>query len=97
MLYDLVAAENSQTKILTNYPMQYLPGLEPYQVRFDFQDQNIFLNYLENPQIEYILLPNAVTSEIRDFIDSKIQDGSYKLISTNTQWKKFELIKIVKK
>jgi hypothetical protein len=97
MLYKLIAAENSQTKILTNYPMQYLPGLKAYQVRFDFQDQNIFLSHLNNPQIEYILLPNAVTSEIRDFIDSKIEDGSYKLISTQTQWKKFRLIKILKK
>jgi hypothetical protein len=97
LLYNLIAAENSQTKILTNYPMQYLPGLERYQVRFDFQDQNIFFGYLENPQIEYILFPNAVTSEIRDFIDSKIEDGSYKLISTNTQWKKFTLVKIIKK
>jgi hypothetical protein len=96
MLYNLIAAENSQTKILTNYPMQYLPGLKAYQVRFDFQDQNVFLSHLNNPQIEYILLPNAVTSEIRDFIDSKIEDGSYKLISTQTQWKKFRLIKILK-
>jgi hypothetical protein len=97
MLYNLIKAENSQTKILTNYPMQYVPGLEPYQVRFDFQDQAVFLDYLENPQIEYILLPNAVTSGIRKFIDAKIEDGSYKLLATNTQWKKFRLIKIVKK
>ena len=97
MLYSLIVAENSQTKILTNYPMKYLPGLESYQVRFDFQDQNLFLSHLNNPKIEYILLPNAVTSEIRDFIDSKIEDGSYRLISTNTQWKKYTLIKILKK
>jgi hypothetical protein len=96
-LYNLIAAENSQTKILTNYPMQYLPGLEGYQVRFDFQDEDVFLSYLDNPQIEYILFPNAVTSEIRDFIDSKIEDGSYELISANTQWKKFTLVKILKK
>jgi len=94
VLYELVA-ENSQTKILTNYPMEYLPGLKNYQVRFDFQDENVFLSLLKNQEIEYLLYSNSVTPEIRGFIDSKVNDGSYEVVLVNTQWRKFTLVKIL--
>jgi hypothetical protein len=94
VLYELVA-ENSQTKILTNYPMEFLPGLKDYQVRFDFQDQNVFLSHLKNQEIEYLLYSNSVTPEIREYIDSKVNDGSYELVLVNTQWRKFTLVKIL--
>ncbi len=95
MLYDLVATENSQVKILTNYPMQFLPGLESYQVPFDFGDQDVFLARLQDPQIKYILFPNTTIPEIRAYIDSRIGDGSYQLVLVNTEWKKFTLVKIL--
>jgi hypothetical protein len=94
-LYELIAAENSQTKILTNYPMEFLPGLRNYQVRFDFQDQNVFLSHLKNQEIEYLLFSNSVTPEIREYIDSKVNDGSYEVVLVNTQWRKFTLVKIL--
>jgi hypothetical protein len=94
VLYELVA-ENSQTRILTNYPMEYLPGLKDYQVRFDFQDENVFLSHLKNQEIEYLLYSNSVTPEIRGYIDSKVNDGSYEVILVNTQWRKFTLVKIL--
>jgi hypothetical protein len=96
-LYDLVAAEHAQTKILTNYPMEYLPGLEKYQVRFDFQDDAVFQAHLKNPDIEYLLFSNSITPAIRDYINSKVQDGSYELLWVNTEWKKFTLVKILKR
>lgn len=95
VLYDLIAAENSQTKILTNYPMEFLPGLKNYQVRFDFQDQNIFLSHLENQEIEYLLFSNSITPQVREYIDSKVNNGSYELVLVNTQWRKFTLVKIL--
>lgn len=94
-LYDLIAAENSQTKILTNYPMEFLPGLGNYQVRFDFQDQNVFVSHLKNQEIEYLLYSNSITPEVREYIDSKVNDGSYELLLVNTQWRKFTLVKIM--
>jgi hypothetical protein len=94
VLYDLVA-EDSATKILTNYPMEFLPGLKNYQVRFDFQDQNIFLSHLKNQEVEYLLFSNSVTPEIREYIDSKVNDGSYEVVLVNTQWRKFTLVKIL--
>jgi hypothetical protein len=94
-LYDLIAAENSQTKILTNYPMEFLPGLKNYQVRFDFQDQDILVSHLKNQEIEYLLFSNSVTPEIREYIDSKVNDGSFEVVLVNTQWRKFTLVKIL--
>jgi len=95
MLYDLIAENGPETRILTNYPMQYLPGLGAYQVRFNFQDYDIFLANVQNPQIEYILLPNSVEQRIKDYINSKIDSGDYTVILRDKEWKVFTLIKIV--
>lgn len=95
MLYDLVAANGPQTRILTNYPMNYLPGLEQYQVRFNFQDYNNFLSNVQNPEIEYILIPNAIDDDIKDYLNTKIEAGDYQVLFKDKQWKVFTLIRIL--
>jgi hypothetical protein len=95
MLYDLVATSHPQMKILTNYPMAYLPGLEQYQVRFNFQDYNIFLAHVDNPLIEYIFFPNAMDDSVEKYINEKLENGDYELIVKDTQWKAYTLVRIL--
>ena len=95
MLLDLVATDGPQTRIMTNYPMEYIPGLSEYQVRFDFQDYDTFLTRLENPEIDYLLVPNATDDQIKDYIDAKVESGEYQVITRDKQWKVFTLIKIL--
>lgn len=95
MLYDLVEANGPQTKVLTNYPMAFLPGLEGNQVIFDFDDYNRFLTHLTNPEIEFMLLPNGTGDQIRDYIDQKIESGDYQFIARDKQWKTYTLIRII--
>ena len=97
MLYNLVSQNGPQTRILTNYPMNYLPGLEQYQVRFNFQDYDLFLNYLKDPKIEYMLIPNAIDGRIKDYIDAQVSAGNFELISKDKQWKVYTLLRILRK
>jgi hypothetical protein len=95
MLLDLVAENGPQTRIMTNYPMEYIPGLSEYQVRFDFQDYDQFLSRVQSPDIEYLLVPNVTDDQIKDYIDAKVQAGEYQVIDRDKQWKVFTLIKIL--
>lgn len=95
LLYELVEANGPETRVLTNYPMNLLPGLEQYQVGFDFEDFDQFVAHTQNPEIEYILLPNAVRDQVRNYVDQKIAAGDYEVIARDKQWKTFTLIRIV--
>jgi hypothetical protein len=97
MLLDLVSENGPQTKILTNYPMDYIPGLEKNQVRFNFQDYDLFLSYLQNPEIAYLLVPNGIDKRTADYIDRQVNAGNYEVIFKDKQWKVFTLFKILKK
>ena len=95
MLYDIVAAEGPQVRVLTNYPMEHLPNLSEYKVKFAFDDYDVFLAKLDDSNVKYILMPNAASDEIRDYIDAMIEAGEYELIIRSTEWKVYTLIKIV--
>jgi hypothetical protein len=95
MLYDLVAANGPQTRILTNYPMNFIPGLSGYQSRFDFDDYDVFLARVQDPAVEYMLVPNAIDDRIKDYINARIDAGDYEVISRDKQWKVFTLIRIL--
>lgn len=95
LLYELVAANGPETRVLTNYPMNFLPGLEQYQVGFDFEDFDQFVAHVHNPEIEYIFLPNATGDRVRDYVNQRLDSGDYELIVRDKQWKTYSLIKIV--
>ena len=97
LLYDALDEERPNTKVLTNYPMEYLPGLKEHKVSFIFQDYDLFLANINNTDIEYILLPNSAADMIKDYITVEISAGNYKMIAKNTEWKKFTFIKILKR
>lgn len=95
MLYDIVSEEGSQVHILTSYPMEYLPGLSNYKVKFDFKDYSIFLAKLDDPNINYILMPNSAIDEIKDRVDTGVESGEYEIITRDTEWITYTLIKIL--
>jgi hypothetical protein len=95
MLLDLVAENGPQTRIMTNYPMEFIPGLGQYQVRFDFQDYDTFLSRIQNPEVGYLMVPNVVDNQIQDYIDVRVKAGDYQILARDKQWKVFTLIKIL--
>ncbi|HSM25044.1 MAG TPA: phospholipid carrier-dependent glycosyltransferase [Anaerolineaceae bacterium] len=68
-LYEYFSTNEMDGKILTNYPVDFLPGFENSQMSFMYND----LNYLETrlfvEDVGYLLYPSSVSGEIEEFIN----------------------------
>lgn len=93
-IYALIASVGPQTKILTNYPIRFLPGLEQNQVNFLFQDYQSFIDSIQNPEIQYILVPAYTDDQIKNYIEQKLADGTFELVFEDTEWIAYSMIKI---
>ena len=96
-IYEIVAKEGPQVRILTNYPIDYLPGLEEVRVDFGFRDYNDFMYRLQNPAIEYLLLPRVIDPQISEYIEQKLTSGDYELVFENREWLYYRMIHIVRR
>jgi hypothetical protein len=96
-IYKIVAKEGPQVRILTNYPIDYLPGLEEVRVDFGFRDYNDFMYRLQNPAIEYLLLPRVIDPQISEYIEQKLTSGDYELVFENREWLYYRMIHIVRR
>ena len=98
-IYQLIQKNDTHTKFLTNYPIQYLPGLNAdYQNVFWFNDYDSFIGLLhKDPLINYILMPNYADTQIVEYVNNGITTGKYILIFENDDWINYQLIKITVK
>jgi hypothetical protein len=96
LIYKFLAEEPAGIRILTNYPMRYLPGLEDVQVAFDYSDYNVFLAWVSDPSIKYLLVPRSI-DPIEDYLDQKIAAGEYELIFENSEWRYYRMIRILER
>jgi len=96
-IYEIVGREGPEVRILTNYPIEYLPGLEEVKVDFGYRDYNDFLYRLQDPAIEYLLLPRVIDPGISDYIEQKLASGDYELVFENKEWLYYRMIHIAKR
>ena len=94
LIYKLVVNE-PEVRILTNYPIRYLPGLENVQAAFDYTDYNVFLAWVADPSIDYMLAPRSIRP-IEEYLDQKIMAGDYELVFENNEWRYYRMIRILK-
>lgn len=93
-IYALIEQDGPDTKILTNYPVQYLPGLKNNQVQFGFKNFESFLEMVEDPSIRYIFFPAATSSKIKSYLEDKINDGEYELVFDDKEWISYKMVRI---
>ena len=96
-IYEIVAKEGPEVRILTNYPIDFLPGLEDVKVNFGYRDYNDFLYRLQDPAIEYLLLPRVIDPRISEYIEQKLASGDYELIFENKEWLYYRMIHIARR
>jgi len=96
LIYKVLADEPAEVRVLTNYPIRYLPGLENIQVSFDYSDYNVFLDRVSDPAIKYLLVPRSIES-IENYLDQKIAGGEYELIFENSEWRYYRMIRILER
>lgn len=93
-IYSLIASAGPQTKILTNYPIQLLPGLENDQIFFAYSDYQSFIAFIKYPEIGYIFVPTYADDQIKNYIDQQLKNGTFELIFEDTEWIPYRMIKI---
>ncbi len=82
-LYNYFEESGHVEPIITNYPIQYLPGLEEMQIEAgNFQDYDYYQWVKEqHPDARLMLIQRGQASEqVLAEIDEKLQSGDYKLI-----------------
>lgn len=95
IIYEIIERDGAGTKILTNYPIRYLPGLEENQIQFGFQNFDTFITWVENPSTKYLLFSNRASDQIKDYIEKKIEDGDYELVFVDREWVKYTMVRII--
>lgn len=94
-IYAVIQQDGPDTKILTNYPIRYLPGLENNQVQFGFQNFDTFITWVGDPDIQYLFINNRASDTIKSYIDEKISEGDYELVFIDKEWVTYKMIRIV--
>lgn len=94
-IYTIIQQDGPGTKILTNYPIRYLPGLENNQVQFGFQNFDTFITWVADPDIQYLFINNRASDTIKSYIDEKISEGDYELVFVDKEWVTYKMIRII--
>lgn len=96
-LYAFAATEGAPLKVLTNYPLHYLPGFENSQVQFTFTDYDTYRGELDDPSVGYLLAPLVTPNEIAVDIEARLADGRFELVFEDDHFVPYRLIRIIRR
>jgi hypothetical protein len=96
-LYDYIGQVGKPIKILTSYPVEYLPGLENIEVNYSFNDYASFNQQISQPEIDYLLIPVNVNDEIKQSVTQNLENGNYRLIFEDDHFIPYQFIFMKKK
>lgn len=94
-LYDYIethAGEN--VRILTNYPVAYLPGLEENEVTFWYKDFAAYDTMRQKKQFNALLVPFYAAPDIMADIDQRLTSGEYELVFEDNHYLAYRLIRV---
>lgn len=93
-LYALEFTDGCNT-VVTNYPMDYLPGLEGHWINSYLNDYPSYQKFIADPSVCWLLVPgDSVTKDVKQDIKAKLADGTYTLLYDTKEWVPYQLIKI---
>lgn len=93
-LYSMDRSEPDCKKIITNYPIRYLPGFEDWQIDSYFDDYQYYEKLVSNESVCWLLVPGYSIKQITEEIDKRISTGDYQLLFSSDNWVPYRLIKI---
>jgi hypothetical protein len=95
-LYDYFSNNEMNGKILTNYPVNYLPGFENSQVSFRFDDLNYLQTRLFVEDIGYLLYPTNISDEEQRFINDLESQNLINQVFETDSWIPYKFAVITK-
>jgi hypothetical protein len=78
-LYEYFESHPLDGIILTNYPVQYLPGFEDRQLYSRYNKIKDFNAAVNDPQVKYLLVPSGPDAEVRQALDEGTAAGIFRL------------------
>jgi hypothetical protein len=96
-LYDYISQVKPGIKILTNYPIAFLPGLENNQVNYWYTDFASFDQLRSQPDINYLLIPDNADPAILADVEKNLNSGNYRLIFKDKGPRHYQFIWMKKK
>ena len=72
--------------ILTNYPVDYLPGFENTQKSVKFDNLDIIKTNLQDSESQYVLYPSNLSGEIQKYFQSLIDDKELVEVFNTKSW-----------
>jgi len=85
-LYDYFANNNIDGKILTNYPVNFLPGFENTQKTIVFDELSQLTTGIKESDTEYLLYPTNLSGDIQLYLDDLVGRGELEIIFTTETW-----------
>ncbi len=76
----LIDQTGPEIKILTNYPVDYLPGLRGVQVSYWYDNLADYKHVTEKMRIDYLLVPQNIAPNVENEIQSEIQTGRLRFL-----------------
>lgn len=80
--------------IMTNYPIDQIPGISANKVNFTFDNLEDFLSRIEGTTIDYILYPASAHQSIIDHLEAGIDKGIYTVILSDPGWIPYTMVGI---
>jgi len=80
LLYQNIPLDQGEFKILSKYAVRFLPGFEGTQIGDHFNDFAVFEKVVQNPKIDYILLPANAEKTIYDYLMARVESGEYEIL-----------------
>jgi hypothetical protein len=93
-LYQLFPTPGPELKILTNYPVAYLPGFEKNEVAFFFNNYPDYELLRKDPKIQYILLPAYGSEDILNDILDRVERGEYRIVFEDSSFGHYYFVQI---
>jgi len=86
-----------KARILTSYPVDFLPGLEGLQVNFYYQNYQEFINLMDNTDIGFLLVPANADDKIIGYIASEVEASRMEALFENDDYIRYQFVRIVKR
>jgi hypothetical protein len=94
-IYQYLDTNPGNFKVISQYPVNSLPGLENSMTPFPFGDYGVFQALVNNPEYNYILLPGSANPQIQEYVDQQLSAKKYALIfEDQNNYGQYSLIKI---
>ena len=92
---DLIEESGTDIKILTNYPVDFLPGLKGHQVSYWFDNIEDYDALMRAPDFDYMLVPHSASSEVADKIQEGLDSGILQIVFESEGGYSYQMLKVM--